>query len=352
MTRKRFGVLVVGSVALAAVAGALSGRAYFRHAQPAPPPQAEQPALTVDPAHLDFGDVWESDKFEWSAPVRNRTETALQVSAYSSSCSCVSASSSRLIPAGESAPLTFRIDLRAVACASAAPQHVRDANIRVGIARDSAPTEAVTAVELRGRVKSALAVSARAVDFGRLALNGTKSRVVTVRGLVGLRELNATVDGTAVIAELKATGAAQWELHLRPTATAVVGRYEAKVKLEPITTNGERVPPVTLAVAYDVLADIQPDSPFVPLGAGRVGETLRGTFTVASSSGKAFPAPTCDGATLAPAHTTPQSSYTFQIAHEVAALGNQTVPVVVRGRDADGHPFEVRVDVQCYGVSP
>lgn len=323
------------------------------HNQPnlRPPPSAEQPALTVDPAHLDFGEVWETDKFEWSAPVRNHTDSSLLVSAYSSSCSCVSASSTKLIPANTTAPLTFRVDLRAVACAGTMPQALRDTKIQVSLRGDTAPEKPV-AVELRGRVKSAIAVPMRTVDFGRLALNTSKSRVLSLHELVGLKELNAVPGTASVLAELKPISPGKWELHLRPTATAVAGRHETAVQLVPVTSSGERVPPITIAVVYDVLPDIQADSPFVALGTGRVGETLRGTFTVASASGRPFAPPTCEGATRSPASAAPQSSYTFHIERAIPAHGNQSVPLVVRGRDADGQPFEVRVEVQSYGVSP
>jgi hypothetical protein len=116
---------------------------------------------------------------------------------------------------------------------------------------------------------------------------------------------------------------------------------------------GEKVPPVTTPVAYDVLHDIQPDTSLVPLGAGRVGETLSGTLTVSSLSGRPFPLPTCEGVIAGPVNSTsPQASYTFRFEQKIAAVGNHTGAVVVRGRDADGQPFELRVDVQWYGLTP
>lgn len=316
-----------------------------------PPPNPEQPALTVDPAHLDFGEVWETDNFEWAAPVRNHTASPVQVSAYSSSCSCVAAASKAVIPSGGTTPLTFRIDLRATRCLGTEQQAVRDAKIQVALGRDTSPTEKPVGVELRGRVRSALAVSARAIDFGRFAATVTpQPRVVALRGLVALRSLDVAVEGPSVVAELKGAGPDKWELHVRPTSS-VVGRHEAKVKLTPTTATGERVPAITIPVAFDVLHDIQPDSSLVPLGAGRIGETLSGMLTVSSLSGRPFPLPTCESGVATSAEPA-QASHTFKIERTVAATGNHVVPVVVRGRDADGRPFELRVEVQWYGVSP
>ena len=353
MSRNRLGILVIVAVGLAAAAGTLTARWVNRNAQPVPPPKSEEPALTVDPRYLDFGEVWETDQFEWTAPVCNRTEAPLQVSSFGSSCSCVSATSTKVIPAGGTAPLTFRIDLRQQ-CAGAEPQAVRDAKIQVALGRDTSPTEKPVPVELRGRVKSAIVVPARSIDFGRFPATATaKPRVVPIRSLVGLRELVVSVEGLSVVAEVKPLAADKWELHVRPSSPLVVGRHEAKVRLTPTTTAGEQVPPITLPVAFDVLHDIQPDSPFLPLGVGAPGEQLSGTLTLASLSGQAFPLPTCEGIDLSVtvAASTPQS-HTFKIERRVTAVGHHIAPVVVRGRDRSGQHFEYRVEVQWCGVSP
>jgi hypothetical protein len=131
----------------------------------------------------------------------------------------------------------------------------------------------------------------------------------------------------------------------------VVGRHEAKVRLAPITASGEKVPPITVPVAFDVLHDIQPDTSFVPLGAGGLG----GTLTVSSLGGRPFPLPSCESGDVTVQPTTataPQSSHTFRLERKVTAAGNHGGAVLVRGRDADGQPFELRVEAQWYGVSP
>jgi hypothetical protein len=49
--------VVVLAVGLAAAGGTLAARWPFRHAQPTPPPESEQPALTIDPQYLEFGEA-------------------------------------------------------------------------------------------------------------------------------------------------------------------------------------------------------------------------------------------------------------------------------------------------------
>lgn len=112
VVRKRLGIVAVVVVGLAAVAGALTGRAYFRHAQPAPPSNPEQPALTINPAHLDFGEVWETSQFLWSVPIRNTSSQPVVIERWQASCDCsdVQPSSMRLEP-GETKAISVRIDL-------------------------------------------------------------------------------------------------------------------------------------------------------------------------------------------------------------------------------------------------
>lgn len=64
-------VLVASGFAVGAAT--LTARWMNRNAQPVPP-KSEQPALIVDPAHLDFGEAWETEKFEW-VEVRIAAET-------------------------------------------------------------------------------------------------------------------------------------------------------------------------------------------------------------------------------------------------------------------------------------
>ncbi|MCI0701624.1 MAG: hypothetical protein L0241_11130 [Planctomycetia bacterium] len=358
MRKTQLIVLFVVGAGVAAGAGTLAARwSSWFGAQSAPPPPVAQPELVIDPQYLDFGEVWEAEQFEWKAPVHNRTETTIHVFAFNNSCgSCGAASSTTLIPVSGTGEVRFKIDLRNP-CASAEPQAIRDVKIQVYLRKDSSPGTPLVPVELRGRVKSAIVVNAKTIDFGRFPVTANpKPRVVPIRALRELRDLSATVDGHSVQAELKPTESGKWELHVRPVVAASVGRHTATVRLTPTTASGEKVPSVNLPVAFDVLQDIQPDTSLVPLGAGQVGETLCGTLTVSSLSNRPFARPTCDTGELSvlavTTPPTPQASYTFKFERKITAIGNHTAPVVIRGNDADGRPFELRIDMQWYGVTP
>ncbi len=72
---------------------------------------------------------------------------------------------------------------------------LRDTRIPVRLGRDPAPPGELVEIELRGRVRRAVDVPQRAVDFGQLTEAArSKPRVVPLRELVPLRDL-ASVGG-------------------------------------------------------------------------------------------------------------------------------------------------------------
>lgn len=317
------------------------------------PPPLAQPELVIEPTRLDFGEVWETDKFEWSLPVRSRLGSPTTVYASGSSCnSCGATVTTAALGTGGTGELKLSLDLREP-CASAEPRAVRDAKIPIYLTTNSQTRP--QAIELRGRVKRAIAIPAHALDFGRLQVTtDPKPRVLSVRALMDVTELTATVDGHSVRAEVRPLEKGKWEVRVSPILAAGVGKHTATVHLAPKLVNNEAVPATAVRAEFDVLHDIQPDTSLVTLGAGSVGETVRGSLTVTSLSGRPFPRPTCNaGAIVVRATDTiaSQGSHRFEFEHRVTAPGNHALPVVVRGTDADGRPFELRVEAQWYGLS-
>lgn len=307
----------------------------------------------IEPARLDFGEVWETDKFEWSLPVRSRLGSATTVYASGTSCnSCGATVTTTALGTGGNGELKLSLDLREP-CASAEPRALRDAKIPIYLTTNS-QTQPQT-IELRGRVKRAIAVPAHALDFGRLQpTTDPKPRVLTVRALMDVTELTAAVAGHSIRAEVRSLEKGKWEVRVSPVLAAGVGKHTATVHLAPKLANNEGVPATVVRAEFDVLHDIQPDTSLVTLGTGSVGETLCGSLTVASLSGRPFPRPTCDAGTIVVRATdtiASQVSHRFEFEHRVTALGNHTLPLVVRGTDADGRPFELLVEAQCYGLS-
>jgi hypothetical protein len=85
----RLGIVVLISVSLAALAGKLAGRAVFRHEPPGRAPEPEQPALSIDPTSLDFGEVWaDGPEHVLRFPVRNNSSRTVYVGGILTGCNC------------------------------------------------------------------------------------------------------------------------------------------------------------------------------------------------------------------------------------------------------------------------
>ncbi len=354
MSRSRLIIITIIAVILATGAGTLTARLMKQKESAAPP--IEHPDLTVDPRDLDFGEVWETDQFKWAVTVHNATDKPTIASAYSTSCSCIPATSSKTIPPNSSEPLDFQIDLRQQ-CASAEPQVRRETKIQVTLNsnNESPLNNKLTPITLRGRVKSAIIVPTRSVDFGRFqATADSKLRVLPIRALTGLHDLTATIDEPSAQIELKPTGAGTWDLLIHPFTTTFVGKHTATVSLVPVTLAGEKVPPTKISIAFEVLHDIQPDTIFIPLGDGYCGEVASSVVTISSLSGRPFLQPLCESKdsliqTKIDKHS--ESSYAIKISRKITEIGNSTTSITISGNDADGKPFELRVDTQWYGVT-
>ena len=310
--------------------------------------------LQIDATGLNIGEVWETDNFVWTVPVRNRGSRPIRVASFKSSCSCVAASSPTPIGPDETVDVKLQIDLRN-RCAMAPLQAVRDVEFKVYLGSDSVPAGRLTPIELRGLVRSAVAISARSVDLGRLpAATAPKVRDIAVRALLGLRDLKATSESASVRAEVKPTGTGTWVLRVSAVPNLSPGKYRSTVRLQPFLSSGDTVPSVGIPVEFDVLGDVQPDSAVMLLGTHTVGSTVEGRITLYSLSGRPFTvhrwcAEPPGGVEVSPIDSITSAS-TFMIRQQVGAPGDQLVRIHFGGRDAQGQAFESFVDVYRYGL--
>ena len=142
------------AVALAAAAGTLTARWMSRHAQPAPAPKSEEPALTVDPRYLDFGEVWETDKFEWPIIVENRGTETQVVTKVNGSCTCLSITPSEFTLApGQKLKVQAVLKLRGRSSPSETQTHE---DFAVTVWADVSGKSKPVAWQLRGRLKRAI----------------------------------------------------------------------------------------------------------------------------------------------------------------------------------------------------
>ena len=103
-------VILLG-VAAAAVGGTLLARMNRTAAPNVERPVA--PVLHIADDKLNFGETWESHRFEWTLPVENRGTSTVKVSKASGSCSCLAIEPQEFeIEPGQSKNVKLAIDLR------------------------------------------------------------------------------------------------------------------------------------------------------------------------------------------------------------------------------------------------
>lgn len=349
-SRRRL-LLITLLVAAAAGAGTLMAR--WRSPIYSPERETQHVALHIDPTHLDFGEVWETDQFEWQVPVRNSSSEPIRAVSGASSCACASATPTVVIPPGGTAEMKFRIDLRPRS-GGAEPTAVRDTRIKVSIGIDLSVSDTNSEIELRGRVRKALVVATNLVDLGCIPPGGMPiTRVIAVRPLMALSDLTATPDDEVVRCRLAPTNTG-WDLSLTPIANLPPGNYKTTVRLQPTLASNNQPPAVNLSAQFDLLGDIQPDSSPLVLGTHTVGSNAEGRITLRSLSGRPF---VVEKWTVGQTESlevavggAESASCSFTVRHKVRTAGDQHTNVRFEGKDGYGQWFQVVIEVRCYGL--
>ncbi len=70
----------------------------------------QAPLVVADPSKLDFGERWEGEEFTWTVPIRNTTDRPIEVTEFSTSCTCTTVEPKQLRwEAGQTANVTLTI---------------------------------------------------------------------------------------------------------------------------------------------------------------------------------------------------------------------------------------------------
>jgi hypothetical protein len=77
-----------------------------------PTPVLPAPGLSIDPAELNLGEIWEDPEFATTVSLRNTSDGAISVSRFGTSCDCSGIEPSTVVvPARSSVPLRVKMDL-------------------------------------------------------------------------------------------------------------------------------------------------------------------------------------------------------------------------------------------------
>lgn len=246
--------------------------------------------LIIAADKLDFGEVWQTDSFDWKLPLENRTDRDIEVLGFFYSCPCVSVEPNRLtIPPRQVVDVRMRLDLTAV------NEQDRDKALRDFAVRlvPQLPSSLISdGWDITGRVRSAFTLSSDTVSFvgGKALTIGLpmSSETVGIRAHEDLETILIHHDRSYAKVLLEKLGPSRFDLKISPNMSLSEGDFRFKIVLRPQLACHEDVPPITLPVFGRVLGQIQAFPAQIDLGPRVVGESTVESVVVQCKLGKSF----------------------------------------------------------------
>lgn len=319
-------------------------------------PQAA--GLIVPQDALKLGDVWAQKEFQWRLPLNNPTGRDIEVLHLRAGCNCTEITPRHLVvPAGGRGEVQLTLDLTEVAQSdrtSGAPRRF-EVDLR---ARTRGGGPGPRTWTLRGRVRTPFAVTPSPVRFPQPVVAGDefRSRTAEVEPIVPLKAVRAEVESQNMHIEVssKPDNAGRYTLRIRPSADLPVGHFRMSVRLRGMTAAGKTLPPYSVPVEGEVLADIHALPSAVDLSGLQRDERFEEILTVQSRRGSLFEVQDIRGD--GPVQVRPLSGglsdrHALQITGEFATAGRHSVPLEIEIRRHSGPAKALRVPVSAYVVA-
>jgi hypothetical protein len=245
--------------------------------------------LSAETDALDFGIVWNSDSFRWTLPIRNTSDTTIDVKKVTGSCSCTSVSPAAFVlKPGQRLELALTYDLAS---------RTRDAEgITVpfvnGIATFGPGSVPIASWVVRGMVKHGFSCAPRELAFGESLIYGHaySSKTLEVTCVEPCRSLVATSDPhyAAAIVTNANDDHRHFQVQVAPSASLGLGRHTFNVALSAVLRSGERLPEVSVPIKAQVVGDLRILPELTHFGDMTLGETREQTVSLTSRAGQPF----------------------------------------------------------------
>ena len=350
MPRRKLAILVLLSVGIAAAGGTLAARWNSPKQVVSAEPQS---TLFIDTKELDFGEVWETERFELPVSIENRG-AGVEAFKLSGSCSCLSVEPAecRLAP-GEKVRVLIRLNLTTQSNDPGREKTQAFDTTVVAISGDQAVSSRWV---IRGTIRSVLGKLPKQLDCGPISDLATmaEATVLDINSAIPLQILTAVVEPPWAYTTVQPLeGDNRLRVTIQPKLPVAVGDYPATLRLQPVGLQGEPLPPREVKLVIRGLTDVQPDPQRVLLGTLAKGESATAEVAFRSLTGKSFE--------VEPASPSPPgvvverrggaSSSSFGIAVR-GVDGSQVIPVEFLVRQPNRSEYRVRVEVAYHGVAP
>ena len=346
-------VLVASGFAVGAAT--LTARWMNRNAQPAPP-KSEQPALIVDPAHLDFGEVWADTHFNWHLPVRNTSQQDLFLESVRGDCTCVSVGAlPPRLRAGETCVIPLTLNLVHIDGKTRDPW-VRAHQTTFTILTVVGERAAKQTCTLKGRVKLPLRLETAVVQLGTQSIQQAKiERAVKITAAPGVEQIQFA-GSVNWIGEVKRLSIAtnEFELCLRAARPFAPNAVSETIRLKPFDATGQEIPGSSLSFAGEFVPDVLPAPRVIYFGSVNVGSQKEEEICLRSLTASQFRVVAVNAtspditviATVSP--TSSEVRYSVQL--RASSEGEQQSNVTFQIEEPHGVSFLVVVPVRYLGL--
>jgi hypothetical protein len=317
--------------------------------------------LSVDPAELNFGEVWEDKGFAWTLSIHNRGDSDVAIADFEAACGCVVAvePKSVVVPARGESSVRLTIDLTKQSSQGEEKNgdaFVREVEIPIAPAFENAAVQRLVWV-LRGRVRTGVTVTPSVVHLGEITRGQPDlPKRVTVTPRTAIERLDVKCDSALASCDVRQPGekGGPFYVEITPRDNLAAGDIRFEVAIQPVARGSERLPPVILPVQGVMREDVQAAPSAVMFGMVRAGQTVEETIVLRSVSGRKFTVKSAEAISkeseLVPIRAV-DGSAEYRLRQAVKGMGSQARKAVFTVLElSSGKIVKVEVPVSYYGM--
>ena len=316
--------------------------------------EVREPLLSAPKDRLNFGEVWEDERYGWIVPITNIYRETIHIEDISTSCTCVvAAPRSFTLAPGETREVRLTLNLLPKSGEATNAARTFSTNITF-TTKSQVLAPARETLVLSGRVRPVLELRPREPSFGEAPelIQPPPPMTFAVAPALRLKTLTAiseTAGFDASVLPPDSENPSELIVRVTPTTTKPAGPLTATVRLEPLGPNGEPLPSRRVIVRGRVASDLVVDPPQVSAGGHAVGDRVEETLTVSSRTGRKF---TIEKVNAHGEGLSVERSATgvVRVKQTVTRAGEMNGSVEIVVRPAGDEPVTVTVPVIGYGT--
>jgi hypothetical protein len=317
--------------------------------------------LTVSPAQLSFGEVWEESRFPWVLTFHNSSQQDAVVEQFATECDCVQIEPQSLtIPVGGASQVRLILDLTPQGKDIGGAKRYSIATSIGAKLQGESRVDSKHVWEIRGIVRPVIQFSTPTLNLGRISElvssdKGSHVEVGTDHPVERLHIWSSSKE-FRVNADRSKTNASRFVLSVFPQKGLSKGEKNVDIHVTPYDKEGKPLGTRILPLLALVVDDVQFSPPErVLFGIQAVGARLEEIVTLQSLVGQkvlSIEKCRCEGKGIT-AEATPSSEnglLTLAIRLQLLETGAFTGKVIATVRSEDGPGQDVELAVTAYGI--